>query len=165
MALPQSGRTQPQPLNIFDQKTYLKSTQSATMDHQPEPYFRFTNGESRWSQSLDVATQVIYHPDRSPLCSNDVCIGPTTNNQVEYDAVIRIMCDTLHQGICHMHVYLDSQVVVLQLNQKFETRDTHLFRKYLRAKRLSRKFHYITFTHVPRSQNQIVEQQTGMHLE
>ena len=82
------------------------------MDHQNEPYFGFSNEASRWSQNLATAASVIYHPDRSPLCVNGVCIGSAKNNQVEYDAVIRLMCDTLYQGIHHMHVYLDSQLLV-----------------------------------------------------
>ena len=127
---------------------------SATMDYQPEPYFGFINGASRWSQSLATATWFIYHPNRSPLCTNGLCIGSTTNIQAEYDVVIRLMWDSLHHGIHHMHIYLDSQLVVLQLNQKFEVRDSHLFRKYLSAKRLSGHFDYITFIHVPRSHNQ-----------
>ena len=113
------------------------------MDHQLEPYFGFADGASRWSQNLAAVTWVIYHPDRSPLCSNGVCIGSVTNNQAEYDAVIGLMCEALHQGICNMHVYLDSQLVVSQLNLTFETRDTHLFRKYLRAKRLSKQFDHM----------------------
>ena len=126
------------------------------MDHQPEPYFGFFDRASRWSQSLPVAAWVIYHPDRSPLRLNSVCIGSVMKNQEEYGAVIGLMCDALHQDICHMHVYLDSQLVLSELNQKFETRDTHMFRKYLRTKRLSRKIDYITFTHVP-SQNQTAD--------
>ena len=82
------------------------------MDHQNEPYFRFVDGASRWSQNLAAAAWVIYHPNRSPLCSNNVCIGSTTNNQVEYDAIIRIMCDALHRGVRHMNIYLNSQLVV-----------------------------------------------------
>ena len=78
------------------------------------------------------------------MCSNDVCIGSTTNNQVEYDVVIGLMCEALHQGIRHMHVYLDSQLVVSQLNQTFESKYANLFRKYLCARRLSKQFDYIT---------------------
>ena len=122
------------------------------MDHQTEPYFRFVDGASRWSQNLATAAWVIYHRDRSPLCSNGVCIESATNNQAEYDVIIELMCEALHQGIRHMNVYLDSQLVVSHLNQTFETRDTNLFRKYLCAKRLSIKFDYITFSHVLRNQ-------------
>ena len=125
------------------------------MDHQLEPYFGFADGASRWSQNLAAAAWVIYHPDRSPLCSNNMCIVSTTNNQEKHDVAIRLMCEALHQGIRHMHFYLDSKLVVSQLNQPSGIRDSHLFIKYLRAKRLSRQFDYITFTHVPRSQNQI----------
>ena len=94
-----------------------------------------------------------------------MCIGSTTNNYAEYDVVIVIMCDALHQGIHHMHIYLDSQLVVSQLNQTFETKDTHLFRKYLRAKRLSRQFDYITFSHVSRNQNQAADRIANNNLD
>ena len=67
------------------------------------------------------------------------------------------MCDALNQCIRHMDIYINSQLVVSQLNQEFEVRDSHLFRKYLHAKILSRQFDHITFTHVPRNQNQIVD--------
>ena len=133
-----------------------KRAQNITIDHQLEPYFGFDDGASRWYQNLAATAWVIYYPDRSPLCSNDMCIGSTTNNQAEYDAVIGLMCEALHHGIRHMHVYLDSQLVVLQLNQTFETRDANLFRKKLCARRLIRQFDYITLSHVSRNQNQIV---------
>ena len=125
------------------------------MDHQPKPYFRFVDGASRWSQILAATAWVIYHLDLSPLYTNGVCISSKTNNQAEYDVVIRLMFDALHEGIFHMHVYLNSQLVVSLLNQTFETIYTHLFRKYLRAKRLSRQLDYITF--IPRSQNKVAD--------
>ena len=103
------------------------------MDHQLEPYFRFSDGASRWYQKFAVVAWVIYHLNRSPLCSNVMCIGSATKNQAEYDVVIGLKCKSLHQGIRHMHVYLDSQLVVSKLNQTFETRDANLFRKYLCA--------------------------------
>ena len=67
------------------------------------------------------------------------------------------MCDALNQGIRHMHIYLDSQLLVSHLNQAFEIRDSHHFQKYLHAKGLSQQFDHITFTHVPRNQNQTAD--------
>ena len=84
-----------------------------------------------------------------------MCISSETKNQAEYDVVIGLMCDALHQGIRHMHVYLDSQLVLSQLNQDFEVQDSHLFRKYLCEKILRHQFDDIIFTHVQRNQNQI----------
>lgn len=81
---------------------------SVVMDYQPDLYFRFPDGASRWSQILVEIAWVIYQPDQSPLCTNGVCIGSAKNNQVEYDAVFGLMCDTLNQVTCHIHIYLDS---------------------------------------------------------
>ena len=134
-----------------------KHAQNITMDHQLESYFGFVDGASQWSQNLAAATWVIYYPNWLLLCSNGVCIGSGTNNKSEYDVVIGLMCEALHQGIHHMHVYLDSELVVSQLNQTFETRDASLLRKYLHAKGLSRQFGYITLSHVSKNQNQTTD--------
>ena len=56
-----------------------------------------------------------------------------------------------------MHIYLDSQLVVSQLNEVFEIWDSHMFRKYLHEQILSRQFYHIAFTHVPRNQNQRID--------
>ena len=61
----------------------------------------------------------------------------TTNNQVEYEVIIGLLFDAHHLGIYHLHVFLDSQLVVSQLNKTFQDRDARLFRKYLHAQRLA----------------------------
>jgi len=80
-----------------------------------------------------------------------------TNNQEEYDTVIGLLDDSHHLGIHHLHVFLDSQLVVSQLNKTFQVRDTCLFQKYLHEQRLAKHFNHIKFTHIPRDKNHIVD--------
>jgi len=43
--------------------------------------------------------------------------------------------------------------VVSQLNNIYHVRDPYLYRQFLRVRLLQRSFIYITFIHIPRSEN------------
>jgi hypothetical protein len=72
---------------------------------------------------------------------------------------------TQRHHIRHLSVFLDSQLVVLQLNNVYRVRDPCLFRKYLQVRLLSRHFDSITFTHIPRQLNQTTDQIANMVLD
>jgi ribonuclease HI len=91
------------------------------------------------------------------LSSGGICLGDTTNNVVEYSAVIELLCDALSLGISHLRVYLDAQLVVSQLNRIYQVHDPNLHQRFLRVRLLERNFDYITYFHVPRRLNQIID--------
>ncbi|WP_369127944.1 reverse transcriptase-like protein, partial [Corynebacterium pilbarense] len=88
-----------------------------------------------------------------------------TNNQAEYTAVIGLLTAAQHHHIRHLSVFLDSQLVVLQLNNVYRICDPCLFHKYLQVSLLSRHFDSITFTHIPRQLNQIIDQIANIVLD
>ena len=61
-------------------------------------------------------------------------MGTMTNNQAEYDGVNGLLVSTLHLGIHHLDVFLESQLLVSQLNNYYWVHDPCLFRKFLRTK-------------------------------
>jgi ribonuclease HI len=91
------------------------------------------------------------------LSSGGICLGDTTNNVVEYSAVIELLRDAFSLGISRLRVYLDAQLVVSQLNRIYRVHDPTLHRRFLRVRLLERNFDYITYFHVPRSLNQITD--------
>ena len=93
----------------------------------------------------------------SLVLSNGVCIGTTTNNQAEYDAVHSLLADALSHCILHLHVRLYSLLLVMQLNGVYHVHNPILFRRSLRVKLLMCEFEVITFSHVPREQNHYVD--------
>ena len=60
-----------------------------------------------------------------------------------------ILVDALSHRILHLHVRLDSLLLVMQLNGLYRVHNPVLFRRYLRVKLLIREFETITFNHVP----------------
>ena len=91
------------------------------------------------------------------LSFGGICLGDTTNNVAEYSAVIELLRDALSFGISRLRVYLDTQLVVSQLNRIYQFHDPTLHRRFLRVRLLEHNFDYITYFHVPRSLNQITD--------
>ena len=85
-------------------------------------------------------------------------MGIATKNQVEYDGVTSLLVIVLQLGIQHFNFFLDSQLFVSQLNNYCWVYDPYLFSKFLRTKHMVRTFESITFTHVPRNLNSVVDQ-------
>jgi ribonuclease HI len=105
------------------------------------------------------------HPSHEILHSSGICLGSATNNQAEYTVVIGLLADAQHHHILYLSIFLDSQLVVLQLNNVYRVRDPCLFRKYLQVRLLSRHFDSITFTHIPRQMNQIIDNLANIVLD
>jgi ribonuclease HI len=99
------------------------------------------------------------------LHSSGICLGLATNNQAEYTVVISLLTDAQHHHIRHLSIFLDSQLVVLQLNNVYRVRNPCLFRKYLQVRLLSRNFDSITFKHIPRELNQTTDEIANMVLD
>ena len=127
------------------------------MDLPSTPHIDYVDGTGRYSQNLASAGWAIFTPLHALVLSNGVCIGTTTNNQPEYDAVRGLLADALSHRVLHLHVRLDSLLLVMQLNGVYRVHNPILFRRYLRVKLLMREFEIITFSNVPRAQNHYVD--------
>ena len=76
---------------------------------------------------------------------------------VEYNIVINLLSEAIYFGIESLVVYLDSQLVMSQLNNIYCMRDPLLHHQFLRMILLQRSFNFITFIHIPRSKNSFVD--------
>ena len=118
-------------------------------------YVGFADGASRHTCNLASAAWVIYSPTGQLVAAGGACLGPASNNVAEYRAVIELLWDALSRGITQLEVCLDSQLVVSQLNQAYQVRNSTLLHQYMRIRSLERHFEVITFNHIPRSQNSL----------
>ena len=127
------------------------------MDPSSTLYIGHVNDASCFSRNLASAGWAIFTPLHALVLSNGVYIGTATNNQAEYDAVRGLLVDALFHRILHLHVRLDSLLLVMQLNGVYRVHNPVLLRRYLRVKILIHAFETITFNHVPREQNHYVD--------
>lgn len=80
-------------------------------------------------------------------------IGETTNNQAEYKAVILGLKKAKELGAEEVDVFLDSELVQQQLNQKYKVKNKDLAPLFVKAWNLSIGFKKVKYTHVSRNDN------------
>ena len=128
-------------------------------------YIGFTNGASRHTQNSASTAWVIYTPTGPVLSLGGVCLRPSSNNVVEYSVIIELLRDAISHGVLSLEVCLDSQLVVSQLNGSYRIRDLTLLRIFLRVRLLEQKFENITYIHVSRIFNQVVDSYANYVLD
>ena len=80
-------------------------------------------------------------------------IGRATNNQAEYRAVIAALEKAAKLGASEADIYLDSELIVKQINGKYRVKRPTLKPLYQQVKELQSRFESFTITHTPRQQN------------
>jgi len=80
-------------------------------------------------------------------------LGETTNNQAEYKALIAGLEKAKELKAEEVDCYLDSELVVKQLNHEYKVKNADLATLFLQVHNLSLSFKKITFIHVRREYN------------
>jgi len=87
------------------------------------------------------------------LASISQRIGRATNNQAEYRALIVVLKEAIKLGTSEADIYLDSELVVRQVNGKYRVKNTALKPLYQEVKRLQGLLRGSVVSHIPRRQN------------
>ena len=80
--------------------------------------------------NLTSTAWVLYSPAHDLVSSGAICIGPATNNIVEYQAVTGLLTEAASQDIDHLVVFMDSRLVVFHLNHIYAIRKPILLRLF-----------------------------------
>jgi len=80
-------------------------------------------------------------------------IGTATNNVAEYQALLAGLELALDRGIERLDVFLDSELVVRQVNGQYKVKDAGLKPLHAQACQLLSRFHEVDVKHVRREQN------------
>ena len=93
------------------------------MDPTSDRYIGYVDGASRWSPNFTLVAWVIYSPSHKLIHIDGICVGTATNNQDKYDGVNGLLAAALKLGVHHLDVFLDSQLLVSQLNNYYRICD------------------------------------------
>jgi ribonuclease HI len=96
------------------------------MSMESSVYLGFVDRASHHTRKLASTAWVVYSLGGLLVSSSGVCLGPSTNNVVEYNVVIELLRDSILHGILSSEVFLDSQLVVCQLNDSYHVCDPTL---------------------------------------
>ena len=80
-------------------------------------FIGFADDANRYMLNLASEAWVLYSPTCDLVNSRGICLGPSANNLIEYHAVIGLLMESLANNVMEIRVYLDSKLVVQQLNR------------------------------------------------
>ena len=118
------------------------------------------DGGSRGNPGPAAIGIVAWDVKREVLFKHHERIGNTTNNVAEYTALLRALelAQKYTAGI--VHVFMDSEVVIRQMNNEYIVRAKHLLPLHNKAEETGKKFKRVTYTHVPRENKYQAEADT-----
>ena len=103
--------------------------------------------------SMAAIGVVLRKPSLAHLDALSEPIGPATHNVAEYRALIEGLRLALSHGVERIRVYMDSELVVEQMNGRAAVKKPHLARLHNEAEQLAAQFKSIRFSWVPRELN------------
>ena len=117
--------------------------------------YLYTDGGSRGNPGPAAIGTVIKTPEGDVLDEKGECIGKATNNEAEYHALIEGLEMAESYKPEKLVCFLDSSLVVNQLNGKFRVRQAHLRQLVfeVRRKMATLAGTSISFHHIPREKN------------
>ena len=119
----------------------------------------FCDGGSRGNPGPAACAVIIKDENNKIIFSKGFYLGVTTNNQAEYQAVVEALHylnDQIQKSkIQTVNFYLDSELVVKQLNGVYKIKDKNILQKVLEIKNLKLKIKNLSMmiSHIPREQN------------
>lgn len=109
----------------------------------------YTDGGSRENGGIAAIAWIIDNASGQILGDGMEVIGPATNNQAEYRALIAGLKACLSFRPTRIRCYSDSQLMVRQLNRIYKVREAPLKPLYAAVRELEQGLE-ITYRHVPR---------------
>jgi ribonuclease HI/pterin-4a-carbinolamine dehydratase len=125
----------------------------------------FTDGGSRGNPGPAATGVVIMDMEDNVVKKSSNYLGLTTNNQAEYQALCEGLQLALSLGIKELSVYMDSELIIKQINGFYKIKNADLKPHYDKVQALVKEFTKITFTHVPRAINKLADEMVNKCLD
>ncbi len=112
-----------------------------------------TDGAARGNPGPAGAGWVIETPDGEVVAEGWAYLGVLTNNQAEYDALLRALMDANPDRDTDLVIYSDSQLLVRQLTGEYRVKDEGLRPRWEAVSHTLRGAGSVSLRHVPRGEN------------
>lgn len=125
----------------------------------------FADGGSRGNPGPSASGFVILDPQDQIIIQEGLYLGVATNNQAEYTALKIGLEKARAMAIKELAVFMDSQLVINQVNGLYKVRHNDLKPIYDQVKKMAAYFEKISFTHVPREENTLADAEVNKVLD
>ena len=119
----------------------------------------FTDGGARGNPGPAGIGFVIQNEKSEVLTDGKKFLGRATNNQAEYQAILTGLITTLQLKPTQIDCFLDSELVVKQLNRQYRVKELELKKLFKQVQLIlfQNPQLKITFTHIPRGKNRLAD--------
>ncbi|MBP9802013.1 ribonuclease HI family protein [Patescibacteria group bacterium] len=124
----------------------------------------FTDGGSRGNPGPAAIGGVLYEEEKV-LADFSHYLGQGTNNQAEYSALLMGLELAKKHKVTDLQCFLDSELVVKQLNKEYRVKDADLAKLFVKVWNLSQEFKSISFRHVRRELNKEADRLVNLALD
>jgi len=125
----------------------------------------YTDGACRGNPGCMGIGAVLHDPSGRMILEISARAGWGTNNIAEYLAVIGAEEAALKEGVRHLEVRTDSELIVRQLEGRYQVKNDGLKPLHRQALDLARGFEEITFVHIPREENREADRLANRALD
>jgi ribonuclease HI len=125
----------------------------------------YTDGGSRGNPGPSAAAYVICNLDDNVVEKTGKYLGVITNNQAEYLGLVSGLERAKELMIPELKVFMDSELVINQMNGFYKVKNVDLAPYYKKATELAKSFEKITFSHVPRELNKTADSEVNRILD
>jgi len=127
----------------------------------------YTDGGARGNPGPAAIGVAVYEAGKpnNPVKTLSKVIGHTTNNQAEYHALLAGLQLAEQLRAEEVVCYLDSELVVKQLNGQYKVKDAGLKEIVPQIFKAQNQFRKIEFKHVPREKNKLADQLVNEALD
>ncbi|KAK1929895.1 Uncharacterized protein P3T76_014570 [Phytophthora citrophthora] len=117
--------------------------------------FAYADGASRGNPGRSGCGALLVDPSTGNVLASEVrYVGDhETNNVAEYHGLMLALQLAQRHQATHVHVHMDSQLIVRQMQGLYRVKAINLRRLYQQCKDLSAELPNVTFSHVAREEN------------
>lgn len=127
-------------------------------------YKVFCDGASR-SNPGEAAIGVSIQDNEKEIHTISEAIGIASNNVAEYKSLIFALEYSLKKNYLNLEIFLDSKLVVEQINGNFKVKSDNLKKLNSDAINLISKFNLVIISHIYREHNKRADQLANMALD
>ena len=124
-----------------------------------------SDGGSRGNPGPAGAGAVLYDEQGNEVAALSRYLGSATNNEAEYQARLMGLAEAKRLGAERLTVKMDSELIVRQLEGRYQVKAPGLKPMYAEAKRLLQGFAAVTILHVRREFNKRADELANQAMD
>lgn len=130
----------------------------------------YTDGGARGNPGPAACGVVIKNEKGVLILEASKYIGNATNNQAEYEALVLALEKAkeifkLGSGAKNIECFLDSELVVKQLNREYKIKNEGLKPLFMKVSNLIPDFSSVKFIHIRREKNKLADRLVNLELD